>query len=122
MPLKRLGRRRSECIVSSDSLATLMVLKNMCLHTDQTARCLARTKESRIILRCQHTKAALGNIECDVTLHHEQSYHERGKRGTRDTALGLLARLNHANDLLVVKKPHWVRSVLLIATNPSDYE
>jgi hypothetical protein len=36
----------------------------------------------------------------DVTLHHEQSYHEREKRKTRDTALALDARLNHANDLL----------------------
>ena len=104
--MKSIARKRSECIVSSDSLATLMVLKNMCLHTDQTARCLARTKENRVILRCQHTRAALGHMECDVTLHHEQSYHEREKRGTRDTALGLLARLNHANDLLAAKILH----------------
>ena len=101
--MKRFGRCRPECLVSSDSLATLMVLKNMCLHTDQTARCLARTKESRVIIRCQHTCAELRKIECDITLHHEQSYHEREKRGTRDTALGLLARLNHANDLLAAK-------------------
>ena len=94
--LNRIGSHNAEYIISSDSLACLMAIKNICL----SARRLARTKEARVLIPCQRIIDQLNLRMCDVSLHHEQSYHEREKRNTRDTAMALLARLNHANDML----------------------
>ena len=98
--LSQIGKDNAEYIISSDSLACLMTIKNMCLIRGQTARYLARTKEARILIPCQKLLDHINQRKCDVTLHHEQPYHEREKRKTRDTARALPARLNHANDLL----------------------
>ena len=70
-----LSREHSEFLLSSDSMATLLTVKNMCVHHGHTARKLAHTKENRVILRCQHKMRAVHARKCDVTLHHEQSYH-----------------------------------------------
>jgi hypothetical protein len=98
--LNHIGSQNTEYIISSDTLACLMAIKNMCLSQGQTARRLARTKEARVLVPCQRIIDQLNLRLCDVTLHHEQSYHEREKRKTRDTSMALLARLNHANDML----------------------
>ena len=90
--LNRIGSHNSEYIISRDSLA--------CLSRGQAARRLARTKEAHVLIPCQRIIDQLNLRMCDVSLHHEQSYHEREKRKTRDTAMALLARLNHANDML----------------------
>jgi hypothetical protein len=93
--LNCIGSHNAEYIISSDSLVCLMAIKNMCLSRGQTARRLAR-----VLIPCQGIIDQMNLRMCDVSLHHEQSYHEREKRKTRDTAMALLARLNHANDML----------------------
>ena len=50
--LNRIGSHNAEYIISSDSLACLMAIKNICLSRGQTARRLVRTKEARILIPC----------------------------------------------------------------------
>ena len=50
--LNRIGSYNAEYIISSDSLACLMAIKNICLSRGQTARRLVRTKEARILIPC----------------------------------------------------------------------
>jgi len=66
--LNRIGSYNAEYIISSDSLACLMAIKNICLSRGQTARRLVRTKEARILIPCQRIIDQLNLRMCDVTL------------------------------------------------------
>jgi len=98
--LNRIAPDKCEALLSSDCLSGLMALKKACMCSNLTARHGVRTKEAGVQgLATFHIQQMCAR-GVDFRMMHEAACHNREKNGTTDFSQTVMARQNHACDLL----------------------
>jgi hypothetical protein len=94
------GERDCQVLLSSDSLGMLFTFNKVLFEAEPTARAKVRQKEPDLQREVERVIARMCTRGFDFALSHEEACHNRERKGRTDGARHMLARFNHAVDLL----------------------